>query len=315
MNSKHTSHKHPTIIKRSARKNHSGSHGGAWKVAFADFTLAMMALFMVLWIMGAASEEERQEIVAMFYADNLFNIMKTGSQAWDGGSIPLMDTRAAPTVIMPPVVSQATVQAAPQTQPTGNGSPANEPRREMEELARIIMRITSAYHAQPNMHIEILPQGLRILISDDKQREMFPRSSAALAPFFRKLLEEFAPVLGQIDNKIMITGHTDAASYREQGRYNNWNLSGDRAMQARNVLIQAGLDERRVLQVSAMADQMLLYPNDPLNAANRRIEIMVLTQSASDALAQFFGHHGENVTGPLIEKLTHNDTFSDSPSR
>ncbi len=95
---------------------------------------------------------------------------------------------------------------------------------------------------------------------------------------------------------------TDASRYRDQLLYNNWNLSGERALMAHKALVNGGLDEGRVLQINAMADQMLLDPTDPLAAKNRRIEIMVLTKTASDTLYQFFGHHGENVVKPAAEK-------------
>ena len=179
-------------------------------------------------------------------------------------------------------------------------------QNEIEDLARIIMKITSAYDAQANLKMEIVPQGLRILITDDRKREMFQRSSAILTPFFKRLLTEFAPELNKINNKIIITGHTDATRFRDQELYNNWNLSGERAMQARSVLTRSGLDPNKVLQVSGMADQMLLDPEHPLSSANRRIEIMVLTHSASDSLYQFFGQHGEKVIKPLTEKLAQN---------
>jgi Flagellar motor protein len=133
---------------------------------------------------------------------------------------------------------------------------------------------------------------------------MFQRSSAILTPFFKRLLTEFAPALNKIDNKIIITGHTDSTRFRDQDLYNNWNLSGERAMQARKVLTNAGLDQSKVLQVSGMADQMLIDPEHPLSSSNRRIEIMVLTQSASESLYQFFGQHGEKVIKPIVDRLS-----------
>nr|WP_254902694.1 OmpA family protein [Cedecea sp. NFIX57] len=132
---------------------------------------------------------------------------------------------------------------------------------------------------------------------------MFQRSSAILTPFFNRLLTEFARALNSIDNKIIITGHTDSTRFRDQELYNNWNLSGERAMQARKALTKGGLDYGKILQVSGMADQMLLDPEHPLSSANRRIEIMVLTHSASASLYQFFGQHGEKVLKPLAERV------------
>lgn len=116
-----------------------------------------------------------------------------------------------------------------------------------------------------------------MLIKDDQNRNMFERGSAQIMPFFKTLLVELAPVFDSLDNKIIITGHTDAMAYKNN-IYNNWNLSGDRALSARRVLEEAGMPEDKVMQVSAMADQMLLDSKNPQSAGNRRIEIMVLTK-------------------------------------
>ncbi|MEX3020550.1 putative lateral flagellar export/assembly protein LafU [Kluyvera sp. STS39-E] len=301
---------HTTIIKRSARKSHEAMHGGAWKVAFADFTLAMMALFMVLWIMGAVTEEERKEIVSQLHGDSIFEgnaITPVTQKDGNGGQISIIGERRNlndEPVEMPVQTKADLAQKINKTDSLDavKGRSSNE----IEDLARIIMKITSAYDAQSNLKMEIVPQGLRILITDDQKREMFQRSSAILTPFFKRLLTEFAPELNKIDNKIIITGHTDATRFRDQELYNNWNLSGERAMQARKVLARSGLDASKILQVSGMADQMLLDPGNPLSSANRRIEIMVLTRSASDSLYQFFGQHGEKVIKPLTEKLSNN---------
>jgi chemotaxis protein MotB len=255
---------HTTIIKRSARKNHGEVHGGAWKVAFADFTLAMMALFMVLWIMGSVTEEERKEIVSMLHGESIFDgntLTPISQKNGQGGQLALIGGGR-------PTLSSTSQRSAAGSKSSGDVSTSAEESEgsegagdarlglttdaesldevnarshsEIDDLARIIMKITSTYDAQANLKMEIVPQGLRILVSDDQKREMFQRSSAILTPFFRRLLTEFAPELNKIDNKIIITGHTDATHYRDQERYNNWNLSGERAMQARAVLTQRG---------------------------------------------------------------------------
>ena len=164
---------------------------------------------------------------------------------------------------------------------------------ELGELATSINTIARDAHMEANLEMEIVPQGLRVLIKDDQNRNMFERGSAQIMPFFKTLLVELAPVFDSLDNKIIITGHTDAMAYKNN-IYNNWNLSGDRALSARRVLEEAGMPEDKVMQVSAMADQML---------GNRRIEIMVLTKSASDTLYQYFGQHGDKVVQPLVQKL------------
>ncbi|HDS9360320.1 TPA: putative lateral flagellar export/assembly protein LafU [Enterobacter cancerogenus] len=298
---------HTTIIKRSSRKSHDAFHGGAWKVAFADFTLAMMALFMVLWIMGAVTEEERKEIVSQLNGESIFDgqsLSPVTQPNGVGGKIAVTEKRdrgdhKGPSSKQETAKIETAVAKGESLDDVNTRS-----QREIEDLARIIMKITSAYDAQSNLKIEIVPQGLRILITDDQKREMFQRSSAILTPFFKRLLTEFAPALNKIDNKIIITGHTDATRFRDQDLYNNYNLSGERAMQARKVLTNAGLAQDKVLQVSGMADQMLLDPANPLSSSNRRIEIMVLTHSASDSLYQFFGQHGEKVIKPIVDKLS-----------
>ena len=173
---------------------------------------------------------------------------------------------------------------------------------ELGELATSINTVARNAHMETNLEREIVPQGLRVLIKDDQNRSMFERGSARIMPFFKSLLVELAPVFDSLDNKIIITGHTDAMGYKNN-IYNNWNLSGDRALSARRVLEEAGMPEDKVMQVSAMADQMLLDTNNPESAGNRRIEIMILTQSAADTLYQYFGQHGEKVVQPLVEKL------------
>lgn len=296
---------HTTIIKRSSRKSHDAFHGGAWKVAFADFTLAMMALFMVLWIMGSVTEEERKEIVSQLNGQSIFDgqtLSPITQPHGMGGKIAVTEKRDTDAQKNKHHKEAATPAAMAKSESLDDVKSRSQ--NEIEDLARIIMKITSAYDAQSNLKIEIVPQGLRILITDDRKREMFQRSSAILTPFFKRLLTEFALALNKIDNKIIITGHTDATRFRDQDLYNNWNLSGERAMQARKVLTHAGLDQSKVLQVSGMADQMLIDPDNPLSSSNRRIEIMVLTQSASESLYQFFGQHGEKVIKPIVDRLS-----------
>jgi chemotaxis protein MotB len=302
---KHNIH-NTTIIKRSIRKANHGHHGGAWKVAFADFTLAMMALFMVLWITASVSVEERKEIVAQINGTSIFDgsafnpfELNTRSDAIIG------ETFAVPTPESKPVETSK----ADDTLLSG-GKPQEHLEsvlsRSDEELAKLykqIQQIIKSYNAQNVLSLEILPQGLRILVQDDQSRMMFPRGSAALTPYFQKLLTELGPVFNRIDNKIMISGHTDAAKYSGNAAYNNWNLSGDRALAARRALERGGLESDRVLQVNAMASRMPLDRDDAMSARNRRIEILVLTDAAAETLFQFYGREGENVVKPIAERL------------
>ncbi|KNC17556.1 flagellar motor protein B [Pantoea sp. RIT-PI-b] len=299
------------IIKRGGKKAHHAHHGGAWKVAFADFTLAMMALFMVLWIMGAVTEDERKEIVAQLNGTSVFegsgfNPFDVEKSMGSAGSSIIGETLA----VSPPTQS-ATVSASPADNTLESGSKPQEDLdsvlsrsdAELTLLQSQIQQLINSYHAQNYLMLETLPQGLRILIQDDQDRMMFPRGSAVLTPFFQKLLTELGPVFNRIDNKIMISGHTDAAQYSGNAAYNNWNLSGDRALAARRALERGGLESARVLQVNAMASRMPRDREDPMSARNRRIEILVLTDAAAETLFQFYGREGENVVKPIAERL------------
>lgn len=291
---------HTTIIKRGGKKAHHGVHTGAWKVAFADFTLAMMALFMVLWIVSSVSKEERREIVAHLNGVSIFEggaFSPVNDPASAGGPLALVSSM--------PVNADAerAFDAQIPPQPEALETVLSRSDRELNELSEAIARITAQLNAQGNLSLEKVPQGLRILLQDDEDRMMFPRGSAKITPFFTRLLSELAPVFNRIDNQVIINGHTDSATYPETAGYNNWNLSGDRALAARNVLEKGGLETQRIIQVNAMADRMLLVPDDPLSARNRRIEIMVLTQVASDSLYQFYGQNGVKVVKPIVDRL------------
>lgn len=300
-----------TIIRRQIKKNHAGHHGGAWKVAFADFTLAMMALFMTLWIVNSVSKSDRENIVAALHGQSIFNggglapLNKIGKQPITPGASSKNATRSkSDKQALPQETAKVTEETAKKVMDVNEKTALLKKKSatELGELATNINTIARNAHMETNLEMEIVPQGLRVLIKDDQNRNMFERGSARIMPFFRSLLVELAPVFDTLDNKIIITGHTDAMGYKNN-IYNNWNLSGDRALSARRVLEEAGMPQDKVMQVSAMADQMLLDAKNPESAGNRRIEIMVLTQSASDTLYQYFGQHGEKVVQPLVDKL------------
>ena len=272
---------HEVIIRRRSKKGHDDAHGGAWKVAFADFTLAMMALFMVLWIV-----QPRMELSNPAQGDQESNpLVDGGAGIFDGTSTTPLELEGIP-------IRQA--QAEPSRR--DNSESANEDgsirygsTEELKTLAELMREVASEVDALANLEVDVVPQGLRILIKDDQERFMFQRGSATLNPHFQKLLGVLATVLSKVDNKLIISGHTDATPYRQQNGYNNWNLSGDRALRARNALVDAGMSEQSVLQVTAQADVMPLRPEDPQNGANRRVEILLLTASAEALYKELFG--------------------------
>lgn len=271
---------HEIIIKRRSKKGHDDEHGGAWKVAFADFTLAMMALFMVLWIIQPQMEKPNPS-----YGEMESNpLVDGGAGIFDGTSTSPLELDGLP--VRPPPVEQADRREAAHEQ---DGTLNYGSSAELKKLAELMREVASEVDALANLEVDVVPQGLRILIKDDQQRFMFQRGSATLNPHFQTLLGVLAGVLTKVDNKLIISGHTDATPYRQKNGYDNWNLSGDRALRARNALVQAGLAERSVLQVTAQAAVMPLYPEDPQNGANRRVEILLLTASAEALYKELFG--------------------------
>ena len=271
---------HEIIIKRRGKKGHDDEHGGAWKVAFADFTLAMMALFMVLWIIQPQMEQSNPS-----YGEMESNpLVDGGAGIFDGTSTSPLELDGIP--VRPP---QADDTERKQAKSDQYGSRNYGSTEELKTLAELMREVASEVDALANLEVDVVPQGLRILIKDDQQRFMFQRGSATLNPHFQKLLGVLAGVLAKVDNKLIISGHTDATPYRQKNGYDNWNLSGDRALRARNALVDAGLAERSVLQVTAQAAVMPLLPEDPQNGANRRVEILLLTASAEALYKELFG--------------------------
>lgn len=302
--------KHTTIIRRQIKKSHAAHHGGAWKLAFADFTLAMMALFMTLWIVNSVSKTDREQIVAALRGQSIFSgggiapLNHLGKKIGNNGH----SNKAGHGALLEDRINAQTANGekdrAQEIQDPAQKMAVLKQKsaRELGELADNIRAIAQKAHMESNLEMEIVPQGLRILIKDNQNRSMFERGSARMMPFFRTLLSDLTPVFDSLDNKIIINGHTDALQY-QSGSYNNWNLSGDRALSARRVMEQAGMPADKVMQVSAMADRMLLDADNPTGADNRRIEIMVLTESAADTLYQFFGAQGEKIVRPLATEL------------
>ncbi|MFI8740910.1 OmpA family protein [Stutzerimonas sp. R75] len=271
---------HEIIIKRRSKKGHGDEHGGAWKVAFADFTLAMMALFMVLWIIQPQMNQTNPSFGEM----ESNPLVDGGAGIFDGTSTSPLELDGVP--VRPPQADDTDRNNAKSDK---DGSHNYGSTEELKKLAELMREVASEVDALANLEVDVVPQGLRILIKDDQQRFMFQRGSATLNPHFQKLLGVLAGVLAKVDNKLIISGHTDATPYRQKNGYNNWNLSGDRALRARNALVDSGLGEGSVLQVTAQADVMPLHPEDPQSGANRRVEILLLTASAEALYKELFG--------------------------
>lgn len=290
------------VVKRVSRKHDEEGHGGAWKVAFADFCLALMCLFLVLWVMAARNAEQIQEV------------KRTESSLLDQGMGRQMETVGGPRgslIERFPIPSQGDTLAPKRKVVNGDVEEPKEGYRlsktrydsaaDMQELAEVVKRLTDDSGLADNLHTEVSLHGLRVMLHDTDRQGMFARGSAMPSENFRALLRKMGPLFAQIENQMLILGHTDAMQYAERGpsAYSNWTLSNERAMSARLNLLAGGMPHDSVLQVVGMADRAPLDVKNPRAAVNRRIELMILSTGQARNLAAMFGMPGQ--VAPLID--------------
>ncbi len=263
-----------TIIKKvNKRGGHGGHHGGAWKVAYADFVTAMMALFIVLWIV--ANNVTVRASVADYFRDP-GAMSKTSSGVMNGVNSmkPFSDAQPTPPVVPP---SQP-------PQPTGTASPPQQAemknfRQEGDRLMQMIAAIPDLTKFKDQIEIKITKDGLRIELIEQAEGLFFDIGSARLKPDAMQLLRLIASRIGTFPNDVVIEGHTDSRPYTRAG-YNNWDLSTDRANSARRVIEEGGIRERQITSVNGYADRRLKNPDKPLDYANRRVTILVAFSTA-----------------------------------
>ncbi len=232
--------KQPIIVIKK-KSGHGGHHGGAWKVAYADFVTAMMALFIVLWLLNSSVKVKKA--VAGYFQDPTSSQKETGSDKMgDDDSIP---------------IDRQNVQKLKEQ--------IEKAIREQKDLQKLAKQI----------EITITPEGLRIELIEDKNGTFFQSGSAQLSPTGQNLLEMLAGQLKPLPNHLLLEGHTDAQPYSTENGYTNWELSADRANSARRLLQQDGVGATQISQVRGYADQLLRVKSDPLDPSNRRISLIV----------------------------------------
>lgn len=278
--------KQPIIIKK-VKKGGGGHHGGAWKVAYADFVTAMMAFFLLLWLLNVTTDEQKSAISAYFSpADPRVSESVSGSGGVMGGTA--LSPDGAMTSDQTPVIAQ---QAPPASGIGREGSDADAEevgldredasafRKTEEELRQAIESVPELQQFAENLLIDQTPEGLRIQIVDQEGKPMFPLGGTEPLPPARKLMLLIADVIQGMPNKISIRGHTDSIPFGKKNNYTNWELSADRANASRRVLLEGGLDIERIENVQGKADREHLVPDQPNSARNRRISIILLKQS------------------------------------
>jgi len=293
----------PLILKKKIKANHP-AHGGAWKVAYADFVTAMMAFFLLLWLLNASTDEQKQGISDYFEPESIISGSKSGSSGLFGGLAldavgTLRSAGSAPSVSIPlpsaggPKARKGqgeVVLASEDPNPESVNFEARQ-REEAEfnkaqaDLRLAVEQSQELSSFQDSLLIDKTPEGLRIQLIDQEDVSMFEPGSAKFTPYFEALLEVITRVVRRFPNQVAISGHTDTEPAAADSAFTNWELSGARANAARRVMVRAGMSENRVANVVGRADTDPLYPADPASPRNRRVSIL-LVHSQPDSTGQ-----------------------------
>ena len=293
----------PIIVKK-MKKGGGGHHGGAWKIAYADFVTAMMAFFLLMWLLGSTTEGDKKGIADFFNAPLKVSLMG-GSGSGDsssvvrGGGADLTRTtgqvRDGDTQARKRILNLKALQA-------------EQRRAEQARLEALKARVEAAVNANPKLaamksqiRMDMTQDGLRIQIVDDQNRPMFDSGSAVVKPYMRELLREIGHMLNDVPNRITLEGHTDAQPFSggERG-YSNWELSSDRANSSRREIVAGGLPEDRMLLVQGLASSKLFVPAQPEHPMNRRISVIVMNREAEDRLLKLLPNQGDPESAPPI---------------
>jgi len=273
----------PIIIKKIKKGGH-GHHGGAWKIAYADFVTAMMAFFLLMWLLGSTTKGDLRGI-ADYFNTPLQVAMAGGSGSGDSSSV----LRGGGEDLTRAVgqVKRGSSDGDRKTY-TVKAMAADMQRIADEEAKLTKKRIEQSLERNPRLRdvknqvkMDVTSDGLRIQIVDDKNRPMFDSGSTVVKPYMRELLNEIAKVLNDVDSKVTLSGHTDSSPFSAGDRgYSNWELSTDRANASRRELVAGGIAENKILRVVGLAAMVPYEPANPDAPINRRISIVVMNQLA-----------------------------------
>ena len=294
----------PIIIKRIKKGGHA-VHGGAWKIAYADFVTAMMAFFLLMWLLGSTSEGDKKGIADYFQSPMKVALLNGGSGSGDsssllkgggqdltrsGGQVKRGDVEAPRNTI--------NLQALRYEQRAAEAAKLQELSEQVESELK-----NSAKLAQfaSQIKLDMTRDGLRIQIVDELSRPMFASGSAVVKPYMRELLRAIGSVLIEVPNRLTLEGHTDAQPFSGgDAGYSNWELSADRANASRRELVAGGLTEERVLRVQGLASSQPFNRTEPADPQNRRISIIVMNRDAEDRFYRPTADLVEPATPPAV---------------
>jgi chemotaxis protein MotB len=295
----------PIIIKRIKKSGHA-AHGGAWKIAYADFVTAMMAFFLLMWLLGSTTEGDKKGI-ADYFNSPLKVAMLGGSGSGDsssivkGGGKDLSQTtgqvKSGDIESKKRTINLQALKAMRKQQAEAEAERLKVLKQKVEEVIANDGRLAQF---KSQLKLDLTAEGLRIQIVDDQSRPMFDSGDALVKGYMRDLLRAIGAVLSEVPNKLTIEGHTDAKAFSAGDRgYSNWELSADRANASRRELIAGGLPGEKVLRVQGLAASMPYEKDSPESPLNRRISIIVMNRDAEDRV--FKAAETEAASGETTE--------------
>ncbi|MGE0099279.1 MAG: flagellar motor protein MotB [Hydrogenophaga sp.] len=279
----------PIIVKRIKKGGHA-AHGGAWKIAYADFVTAMMAFFLLMWLLGSTAKGELQGIASYFA--NPVKVSLMGGPGTGNSSSILPGGGRDLSKAFGQMDSGDSERAAKMI--GAQMARAEQSRQDAARIDALERKISTLIQNNPKLseygsqiQLEKTADGLHIQIVDQQNRPMFDTGSALVKPYMRDILREIGTALGDVDNRIALAGHTDATPYGSGERgYSNWELSADRANASRRELVAGGLPDDKLRRVEGLASSRLLRPETPTDPINRRISIVVMTREAEERMLQ-----------------------------
>jgi chemotaxis protein MotB len=308
----------PPIIVKKIKKGGHGHHGGAWKVAFADFAVAMMAFFMLMWLLGSTTPEQKAAI------SEYMNDPLGGSGPGGAGKSPVLDGGDGILDGDGPSAFRNQLPGEQDFEEPGTGAPSKDLAEEIaaaaerERMESLLEDLEAAIDAGQSLKpfkdqllLDITSEGLRIQIVDKENRPMFAAGSPVLQDYTRVILRELAKVINEVENRISISGHTDRTPYASSNGYSNWELSADRANSARRELVAGGVPEEKIGRVVGLSSSVLFDRENPFSPINRRISIIVMNKAAEDAV-----HEGEgNGTDAEEEAMPADENYQPPAER
>jgi chemotaxis protein MotB len=275
------------VIRRVKKVRGAPHHGGAWKVAYADFVTAMMAFFLVLWLLGSTTPRQRAAISDYFNNPSpMVGTSPAPSQGMNGpGGASTSMIKLGGTMEIPRGPGSQFMQkrADPQSLDQKRQQEKRNLEALMQQLQQAIDKSQALEPFKDQLLLDLTPDGLRVQIVDKQNRPMFDMGSARLKDYTSAILRELAHFINQVPNHISITGHTDTTAYSTVAGYSNWELSADRANAARRALVAGGMEDAKVTRVVGLSSSVLFDRVDPQNPINRRISIVVMTHDAEEA--------------------------------